>query len=156
MTCAKLVIAKIGFPPITDDARGAPNLARRDLRNLQTTRASLVGSAFASTHFDSCDIGNHGGTITRRATDTRVSRGKVSCFLVLEFILIEGSQIKGFVFSWSFGSMGTSGKKRKAIEERIELVSASSVRALVHEGQWKTVLSSSLIQLSIVDALSTL
>ncbi|GKA31208.1 hypothetical protein Tco_0717513 [Tanacetum coccineum] len=33
-------------------ARGAPNLAKRDLRNLQTTRASLVGSAFASTHFD--------------------------------------------------------------------------------------------------------
>ncbi|GKA04102.1 hypothetical protein Tco_0676883, partial [Tanacetum coccineum] len=28
------------------------NLAKRDLRNLQTTRASLVGSAFASTHFD--------------------------------------------------------------------------------------------------------
>ncbi|GJW54059.1 hypothetical protein Tco_0098144 [Tanacetum coccineum] len=33
-------------------ARGAPNLAKRDLRNLQTTRASFVGSAFASTHFD--------------------------------------------------------------------------------------------------------
>ncbi|GKA64986.1 hypothetical protein Tco_0764693 [Tanacetum coccineum] len=33
-------------------ARRAPNLAKRDLRNLQTTRASLVGSAFASTHFD--------------------------------------------------------------------------------------------------------
>ncbi|GJW35889.1 hypothetical protein Tco_0058809 [Tanacetum coccineum] len=33
-------------------ARGAPNLAKRDLRNLQTTRASLVGSAFALTHFD--------------------------------------------------------------------------------------------------------
>nr|GEV57922.1 hypothetical protein [Tanacetum cinerariifolium] len=33
-------------------ARGAPNLAKRDLRNLQTTRASLVGSAFASTHLD--------------------------------------------------------------------------------------------------------
>ncbi|GKB86225.1 hypothetical protein Tco_0958497 [Tanacetum coccineum] len=33
-------------------ARGAPNLEKRDLRNLQTTRASLVGSAFAfaSTH----------------------------------------------------------------------------------------------------------
>nr|GEY57435.1 hypothetical protein [Tanacetum cinerariifolium] len=28
------------------------HLAKRDLRNLQTTRASLVGSAFASTHFD--------------------------------------------------------------------------------------------------------
>nr|GEW17760.1 hypothetical protein [Tanacetum cinerariifolium] len=33
-------------------ARGEPNLAKRDFRNLQTTRASLVGSAFASTHFD--------------------------------------------------------------------------------------------------------
>ncbi|GJU36911.1 hypothetical protein Tco_1185265 [Tanacetum coccineum] len=33
-------------------AQGAPNLAKRDLRNLQTTRASLVGSAFSSTHFD--------------------------------------------------------------------------------------------------------
>ncbi|GKF87595.1 hypothetical protein Tco_0258472, partial [Tanacetum coccineum] len=33
-------------------ARGVPNMAKRDLRNLQTTRASLVGSAFASTHFD--------------------------------------------------------------------------------------------------------
>nr|GEX72357.1 hypothetical protein [Tanacetum cinerariifolium] len=33
-------------------AQGVPNLAKRDLRNLQTMRASLVGSAFASTHFD--------------------------------------------------------------------------------------------------------
>nr|GFB65855.1 hypothetical protein [Tanacetum cinerariifolium] len=33
-------------------ARGVPNLAKRDLRNLQITRALLVGSAFASTHFD--------------------------------------------------------------------------------------------------------
>ncbi|GKD89787.1 hypothetical protein Tco_1365294 [Tanacetum coccineum] len=33
-------------------ARGAPNLAKRDLRNLQTTRASFMGSAFTSTHFD--------------------------------------------------------------------------------------------------------
>nr|GEW43977.1 hypothetical protein [Tanacetum cinerariifolium] len=34
-------------------SRGVPNLAKRDFKNLQTTRASLVGSAFASTHFDS-------------------------------------------------------------------------------------------------------
>nr|GEW29915.1 hypothetical protein [Tanacetum cinerariifolium] len=33
-------------------ARGAPNLAKRDLRNLQTTRAPLVGSAFTSTHLN--------------------------------------------------------------------------------------------------------
>ncbi|GKC91153.1 hypothetical protein Tco_1151802 [Tanacetum coccineum] len=33
-------------------ARGAPNLAKRDLRNLQTTRALFVRSTFASTHFD--------------------------------------------------------------------------------------------------------
>nr|GEX97288.1 hypothetical protein [Tanacetum cinerariifolium] len=32
-------------------ARGVSNLAKRDFKNLQTTRASLVGSAFASTHF---------------------------------------------------------------------------------------------------------
>nr|GEX31866.1 hypothetical protein [Tanacetum cinerariifolium] len=33
-------------------ARGVPNLAKKDFKNLQTTRALLVGSAFASTHFD--------------------------------------------------------------------------------------------------------
>nr|GEY11796.1 reverse transcriptase domain-containing protein [Tanacetum cinerariifolium] len=33
-------------------ARGVLNLAKRDFKNLQTTRASLVGSIFASTHFD--------------------------------------------------------------------------------------------------------
>ncbi|GJX38295.1 hypothetical protein Tco_0251598 [Tanacetum coccineum] len=32
--------------------RGAPNLAKRDLRNLQTTRASLVASAFCFNYFD--------------------------------------------------------------------------------------------------------
>nr|GEY89770.1 hypothetical protein [Tanacetum cinerariifolium] len=37
---------------ITDDGTGVPNLAKRFFKNLQTTRASLVGSAFASTHFD--------------------------------------------------------------------------------------------------------
>ncbi|GJT16519.1 hypothetical protein Tco_0875225 [Tanacetum coccineum] len=34
-------------------------LAKRDLRNLQTTRASLVGSAFASTHFDNDSVNVH-------------------------------------------------------------------------------------------------
>nr|GEX55758.1 hypothetical protein [Tanacetum cinerariifolium] len=33
-------------------ARGVPNLAKRDFKSFQTTRASLVGSAFVSTHFD--------------------------------------------------------------------------------------------------------
>nr|GEU87811.1 reverse transcriptase domain-containing protein [Tanacetum cinerariifolium] len=33
-------------------ARGVPNLAKRDFKILQATRASLVGSAFDSTHFD--------------------------------------------------------------------------------------------------------
>nr|GEY34972.1 reverse transcriptase domain-containing protein [Tanacetum cinerariifolium] len=37
-------------------ARGVPNLAKRDFKNLQTTRASLVGSALASTHFDNSAI----------------------------------------------------------------------------------------------------
>nr|GEV58320.1 reverse transcriptase domain-containing protein [Tanacetum cinerariifolium] len=37
---------------ITDDGSRVPNLSKRFLRNLQTTRASFVGSAFASTHFD--------------------------------------------------------------------------------------------------------
>ncbi|GJU53110.1 hypothetical protein Tco_1226824 [Tanacetum coccineum] len=41
-----------GLVRVTLIARGASNLAKRDLRNLQTTRASLVGSAFALTHFD--------------------------------------------------------------------------------------------------------
>ncbi|GJU26984.1 hypothetical protein Tco_1165605 [Tanacetum coccineum] len=40
-------------------ARGAPNLAKRDLRNLQTTRASLVGSSFASTRFDRLGLPGH-------------------------------------------------------------------------------------------------
>nr|GEY63195.1 reverse transcriptase domain-containing protein [Tanacetum cinerariifolium] len=33
-------------------ARGVLNLAKRDFKKLQTTRVSLVGSAFDSTHFD--------------------------------------------------------------------------------------------------------
>nr|GEX47534.1 reverse transcriptase domain-containing protein [Tanacetum cinerariifolium] len=33
-------------------ARGVPNLAKRDFKNLQTTQALSVGSTFASTHFD--------------------------------------------------------------------------------------------------------
>nr|GEW95734.1 hypothetical protein [Tanacetum cinerariifolium] len=37
---------------ITDDGTGVPNLVKRFFKNLQTTRALLVGSAFASTHFD--------------------------------------------------------------------------------------------------------
>nr|GEY19976.1 reverse transcriptase domain-containing protein [Tanacetum cinerariifolium] len=37
---------------ITDDGMGVSNLAKRFFKNLKTTRASLVGSAFASTHFD--------------------------------------------------------------------------------------------------------
>nr|GFB82128.1 hypothetical protein [Tanacetum cinerariifolium] len=47
----ELVIAEVRSV-ITNDGTGVPNLAKRDLRNLQPTRASLVGSAFASTHFD--------------------------------------------------------------------------------------------------------
>ncbi|GJS10893.1 hypothetical protein Tco_0367689 [Tanacetum coccineum] len=39
-----------------------------------------------------------------------------------------------------------------AIEETIELVSRESFEHLVHEGKWEMVLSSSLIQLSVVDA----
>nr|GEY10691.1 hypothetical protein [Tanacetum cinerariifolium] len=37
---------------ITNDGTGVPNLAKRDFKNLKTTRASLVGSAFALTYFD--------------------------------------------------------------------------------------------------------
>nr|GEV02329.1 hypothetical protein [Tanacetum cinerariifolium] len=47
----ELVIAEVCFA-ITNDGTGVPNLAKRDFKNLQTTRASLVGSAFAWTNFD--------------------------------------------------------------------------------------------------------
>nr|GEZ58927.1 hypothetical protein [Tanacetum cinerariifolium] len=47
----KLVIAEVRTA-ITNDGMGVPNLAKRDFKNLQITRASLMGSAFASTHFD--------------------------------------------------------------------------------------------------------
>nr|GEU97991.1 hypothetical protein [Tanacetum cinerariifolium] len=53
----RMVVCKIGKPrevhsAITDDGTGVPNLEKRDFKNLQTTRASLVESAFASTHFE--------------------------------------------------------------------------------------------------------
>nr|GEX59365.1 hypothetical protein [Tanacetum cinerariifolium] len=47
----KLVITEVRSS-ITDNGSGIPNLAKRFFKNLQTTRASFVGSAFASTHFD--------------------------------------------------------------------------------------------------------
>nr|GEW88151.1 reverse transcriptase domain-containing protein [Tanacetum cinerariifolium] len=51
----KLVIAKVRTVITNDDTcggEGVPNLAKRDFKNLKTTRASLVGNAFASTNFD--------------------------------------------------------------------------------------------------------
>nr|GEX47159.1 reverse transcriptase domain-containing protein [Tanacetum cinerariifolium] len=47
----KLVIAEVRSS-ITDNGTGVPNLAERFFKNFQTTRASFVASAFASTHFD--------------------------------------------------------------------------------------------------------
>nr|GEZ07483.1 hypothetical protein [Tanacetum cinerariifolium] len=47
----ELVIAEVRFA-ITNDGTRVPNLAKRDFKNFQTTRASLVGSTFALTHFD--------------------------------------------------------------------------------------------------------
>nr|GEZ36471.1 hypothetical protein [Tanacetum cinerariifolium] len=47
----ELVIAEV-CTAINDDGAGVPNQAKRDFKNLQTTRASLVGSTFALTHFD--------------------------------------------------------------------------------------------------------
>nr|GFB16620.1 hypothetical protein [Tanacetum cinerariifolium] len=41
---------------ITNDGTGVPNLKKRDFKNLQTTRASLAGSASASTDFDNGPI----------------------------------------------------------------------------------------------------
>nr|GEY97608.1 hypothetical protein [Tanacetum cinerariifolium] len=47
----ELVIAE-GCSAITNDGNGVLNWAKKDFKNLQTTRASLVGSAFPSTHFN--------------------------------------------------------------------------------------------------------
>ncbi|GKA70892.1 retrovirus-related pol polyprotein from transposon TNT 1-94 [Tanacetum coccineum] len=47
-------------------ARGAPNLAKRDFRNLQTTRASLVGSAFASVIDYVNDVNVHSKSKSKR------------------------------------------------------------------------------------------
>nr|GEX03361.1 reverse transcriptase domain-containing protein [Tanacetum cinerariifolium] len=52
----KVIIAMLQGPKCVPRSlmisRGVPNLAKRDFKNLQTTRALLVGSAFALTHFD--------------------------------------------------------------------------------------------------------
>nr|GFA26859.1 hypothetical protein [Tanacetum cinerariifolium] len=58
----ELVIAEVRSA-ITNDGTGVPNLANRDFKNLQTTRASLVGSAFASTHFDKYSTATNCGLI---------------------------------------------------------------------------------------------
>nr|GFB31559.1 reverse transcriptase domain-containing protein [Tanacetum cinerariifolium] len=47
----ELVIAEVRSA-ITDDGTRVPSLAKIFFKNLQTTQASLVGSTFASTHFD--------------------------------------------------------------------------------------------------------
>ncbi|GJW94405.1 hypothetical protein Tco_0174077 [Tanacetum coccineum] len=60
-------------------------------------------------------------------------------------------QVKGCLFTCPSGLWNLE-ITQKAIEETIELVSRESFEHLIHEGQWKMVLSGSLIQLSIVDA----
>nr|GEX58439.1 hypothetical protein [Tanacetum cinerariifolium] len=53
-------------PQLLMMVRGVPNLAKRDFRNLQTTLASLVRSAFASTHFDKYLTTTNSGPIESR------------------------------------------------------------------------------------------
>ncbi|GJW07017.1 hypothetical protein Tco_1569440 [Tanacetum coccineum] len=50
-------------------ARGVPNQAKRYFKNFTTTRASLVGSAFASTHFDKFQLA-HRDVLVPRADGT--------------------------------------------------------------------------------------
>ncbi|GJW99736.1 hypothetical protein Tco_0183650 [Tanacetum coccineum] len=59
------------------------------------------------------------------------------------------------VFSkWDSQVYGNLKITQEAIEETIVLISCESFEHLIHEGKWKVVLSSSFIQLSIVNAYS--